>query len=394
MAIPRHKTKYPGVFYRDAERLGGPGTERVYYVVYKKDGKTQEEKAGRQYADGMTEARANAYRSELIEGKREPRKALKVRVEAEKRAAAARPTIRMLWESYVASRTWCRSLKVDNERFINHLAIQFGDRTFYEIETEEVRKFKDALLKKKSEQTTKHILALLIRIINYGVEQKKMPPPDPNVLKIELPPVFNEQADTVSEEEYERLLAAAAHEENWKAGAAVLLALATGMRKSEILLLEWRRVNLDIKFITLRAKDVKANKPQKVYLNDFAIEILSKIPRTSRYVFPGQSDDKPITNLYPYLRRIREAAQLPKTTRPLHAWRHVFASRLATKGESLYVIQRLLRHSTSRMTERYAHLADEALMRASEKTSEDLRRAQERGKEKLPELATEEKKLE
>ena len=46
------------------------------------------------------------------------------------------------------------------------------------------------------------------------------------------------------------------------------------------------------------------------------------------------------------------------------------------------------------MTERYAHLADEALMRASEKTSEDLRRAQERGKEKLPELATEEKKLE
>ena len=388
MTTARQKTKYPGVFFREARRLGGPGTEHVYYVVYKKNGEVKEEKAGRQYADGMTEARANAYRAELIEGKRETRKAMKARAAAEKRAVAARPTIRALWEAYVASKTWSRSLKVENERFNNHLAPQFGDRTFYEIETDEVRKFKDVLLTKRSDQTTKHVLALLRRIINYGVEEKKMPPPDPNILKIELPPVFNEQADTLSDEEYERLLTAAAHEENWKAGAAVLLALATGMRKSEILLLEWRRVNLDIKFITLRAKDVKAKKPQKVYLNDFAVEILLKIPRTSRYVFPGQSDDKPLPNLSPYLRRIREAAKLPKTTRPLHAWRHVFASRLATKGESLYVIQRLLRHSTSRMTERYAHLADEALMRASDKTSEDLRKAQERGKERAAEPAS------
>ncbi len=394
MTTARQKTKYPGVFFREARRLGGPGTERVYYVVYKKDGETKEEKAGRQYADGMTEARANAYRAELIEGKRETRKAIKAHAAAEKREAAARPTIRTLWEAYVASKAWSRSLKVENERFNNHLAHQFGDRTFYEIGTEEVRKFRDALLTKRSDQTTKHVLALLIRIINFGVVEKRMPPPDPNILKIELPSVHNEQADTLSDEQYENLLNAAAQEENWKAGAAVLLALATGMRKSEILLLEWRRVNLDIKFITLRAIDVKAKKPQKVYLNDFAVEILTKIPRTSRYVFPGQSGDKPITNLYPYLHRIRDAANIPKTTRPLHAWRHVFASRLVTKGESLYVIQRLLRHSTSRMTERYAHLADAALMSASQKAAEDLRRAQERGKERSAESSPEESKPE
>lgn len=35
----RCKTKYPGVFYREAPRLGGTGTERIYYIVFKKDGK-------------------------------------------------------------------------------------------------------------------------------------------------------------------------------------------------------------------------------------------------------------------------------------------------------------------------------------------------------------------
>ena len=32
----RIKTKYPGVYYREAQRIGGPGIEKVYYVVFKK----------------------------------------------------------------------------------------------------------------------------------------------------------------------------------------------------------------------------------------------------------------------------------------------------------------------------------------------------------------------
>lgn len=43
----RIKTDYPGVYYYEQPRLGGPGTERVYYVVFKLAGKVHEEKAGR-----------------------------------------------------------------------------------------------------------------------------------------------------------------------------------------------------------------------------------------------------------------------------------------------------------------------------------------------------------
>ena len=45
--MKRHKTNYPGVFYREAKRIGNKGLEGVYYIVFKKDGKVHEEKVGR-----------------------------------------------------------------------------------------------------------------------------------------------------------------------------------------------------------------------------------------------------------------------------------------------------------------------------------------------------------
>jgi hypothetical protein len=58
------------MFYREAEHIGGQGLERVYYIVFKKDGKVFEEKVGRQYADDRTPARAARIRAERIENRR------------------------------------------------------------------------------------------------------------------------------------------------------------------------------------------------------------------------------------------------------------------------------------------------------------------------------------
>ena len=59
-------------------------------------------------------------------------------------------------------------------------------------------------------------------------------------------------------------------------------------------------------------------------------------------------------------------AALPEDFRPLHGLRHNYASRLASTGEvDLYTIQKLLTHSSPQMTQRYAHLRDETLMKAA-----------------------------
>ena len=98
--MKRYKTKYPGVFYREGQRIGGKGLEKIYYIVFKKDGKVIEEKAGRQYADDMTPARAAGIRAERIEGKRLSRKELREQEKTKKEAKKSNWTIDRLHEEY------------------------------------------------------------------------------------------------------------------------------------------------------------------------------------------------------------------------------------------------------------------------------------------------------
>jgi hypothetical protein len=46
--MKRIKTSYPGVVYREVNRIGGSGLERVYYIIFKKDGKVFAQKVRRQ----------------------------------------------------------------------------------------------------------------------------------------------------------------------------------------------------------------------------------------------------------------------------------------------------------------------------------------------------------
>ena len=52
--------------------------------------------------------------------------------------------------------------------------------------------------------------------------------------------------------------------------------------------------------------------------------------------------------------------------RPFHGLRHAYASTLASSGKvDLYKLQKLLTHKSPLMTQRYAHLSNDALMEAS-----------------------------
>ncbi len=62
---------------------------------------------------------------------------------------------------------------------------------------------------------------------------------------------------------------------------------------------------------------------------------------------------------------------MPDDFRPLHGLRHVFASYLASSGKvDLYTLQKLLTHASPQMTQRYAHLADDAMQRAASVANE------------------------
>ena len=121
--MPRRiKTNYPGVYFREAKRIGGKGLEKVFYVTFKKSGKMIEEKVGRQFSDDMTPARAAGIRADRIEGKRLSRKEIKKQQDYK----APSLTIDDLWKKYKTIRKENKSLATDTGRYQNYLKPYFG----------------------------------------------------------------------------------------------------------------------------------------------------------------------------------------------------------------------------------------------------------------------------
>lgn len=60
----------------------------------------------------------------------------------------------------------------------------------------------------------------------------------------------------------------------------------------------------------------------------------------------------------------------------IHDLRHSFASFAVNAGVTLYEVQELLGHSPVQMTQRYAHLADSGLRRASQAVAAAVGRAE------------------
>jgi integrase len=351
----RKKTLYPGVFYRESKRIGGRGIEKVFYVVYKKNGKTVEAKAGRQYSDDMSPARAAHIRSELIEGKRLSRKETR-------QQEADKWTLDKLFTEYMNTRPEGKSKKTDYGRYQNYLQPVFGGKEPCKIDALSVDRLRIKLLKGLSSQTTKHILNLFTWMINFGVKNGLCKGLSFHVKK---PTVSNGKIEDLSPEQLSNLLKAIEEDSNTQAANLMKMALFTGMRRGELFKLKWNDIDFNRGFINI--VDPKGGPDQTIPLNDSAREILQKHAKIagSPFVFPGRNGGQRVSINKP-VNRIKKRAGLPKDFRPLHGLRHVFASMLASSGDvDMYVLQKLLIHKDGRMTQRYAHLRDEVLKKAS-----------------------------
>ena len=139
------------------------------------------------------------------------------------------------------------------------------------------------------------------------------------------------------------------------AAAAIRLLIFTGARLSEILTLEWSFVKLDARKLYLpKSKTGK----KTISLNAQSIDILQDIPRlaSNPYVIVGRRTGAHLVNLAKPWNLVRTAANLSEVR--LHDLRHSYASIAAAAGGSLPMIGKLLGHTQSQTTARYAHLTD------------------------------------
>jgi len=143
----------------------------------------------------------------------------------------------------------------------------------------------------------------------------------------------------------------------------------TGARRHEAMNSEWQHVNLNDKdwYVPI----TKSGKPRHIVLNKKAIEIvqmaerlqLKKYGHLMQWLFVNPQTHKPYRCIFHKWNRIR--SELGLHDMRIHDLRHSFASTLVNNGATLYEVQKLLGHSRSATTERYAHLANHRLQRAA-----------------------------
>lgn len=133
--------------------------------------------------------------------------------------------------------------------------------------------------------------------------------------------------------------------------------LNTGLRVSELLSLKWSEVSWSEGTITIVAQLAKSRVTRVVPMNAIVQQILHKRPTIEVGPFPYS-----LHTIESKWRRMKVATGLRDAV--LHCLRHTFATRLISKGKDLYIVQRLLGHSTPAVTTRYSHMQLSSLREA------------------------------
>lgn len=144
--------------------------------------------------------------------------------------------------------------------------------------------------------------------------------------------------------------------------AVVRFALATGCRMSEILGLEWRRVDFDRRVAWLDPGTTKNGEGRGIPLNrEATLTLRSVADDHKRWCFVYK--DKPMTAVGAAWDRARERAGLRDFR--FHDLRHTWASWHVMNGTSLQELMELGGWKSYEMVLRYAHLAPEHLAEAA-----------------------------
>jgi len=161
----------------------------------------------------------------------------------------------------------------------------------------------------------------------------------------------------LNDEERQRLLAACQASLSPYLYTVVMLALATGARRGELLSLCWPDV--DLKRGTLTFHETKNGERRTVPLTGQVLTLMQQHARVRRIdtvlVFPNSTGKRALDIRAAWQGAVKRAGIVDFR---FHDLRHTAASYLAMSGASLAEIAEVLGHKTLAMVKRYAHLSE------------------------------------
>jgi len=288
---------------------------------------------------------------------------------ADDRDARRRPkTLADVWEIYLAQHLQLKRKPSTASTYEGHWRLyirdELGDQPIDDIRPRDIQRLHASL--PHIPVQANRMLATLSAVLNYA-ERLELRPQGSNPCRfIERYPEKRRER-FMTTEELQRLgevLAEAerSNSEHPSAILAVRLLALTGMRKGEVQQLRWQDVDPERGFAFL--PDSKTGR-KAVPLSQAALDLINEADRLegNPYVCPGDRPGAHFVGLQKMWERVRSKAKLGSLR--LHDLRHTFASHGAAIGLDLFHIGKVLGHSQTRTTQRYAHLASHPLQEAA-----------------------------
>lgn len=258
-----------------------------------------------------------------------------------------------------------RSWKWDASLLRCHLMPVFGSKTLDAVTRADVLAFQVSKLDSGLAAGTVYRVMVLLRHCYKLALEWEVPGLNSNpCLKVPLPKVEQSRERFLTAEEAQRLLVAVRSSKNRDLEAIVCFLLLTGARKREVLDARWEHVDWAQRQWLIPFS--KNGHRRYVPLSDSALVLLRQRQLEagqSGWIFPNPETGKPYSNIHYAWDWARRRAGLEGLR--IHDLRHSFASFAINAGRSLYEVQQLLGHRSSAMTQRYAHLAQDTLLAAS-----------------------------
>ncbi len=254
-----------------------------------------------------------------------------------------------------------RSWRDDQYRLDANLVPHFGRLELQDITPLEIEKYRARRLDEGvSKSTVNREITILKKMFNLAIDwnyAQQNP-----VLKVKL---YSEK-DTMKEriltdEEENKLLCECPD----FLKPIIITGLHTGMRRGEILNLEWARVDLAKR--TILVKHTKGGKDRLLPINETLFSALSSLTShdgNGPWVFPNPATGKPYTEIKKSYKEACRRAGI--TGLRFHDLRHTFASRLVIAGADIITLRDLLGHFSVRMTQRYTHPGQSQKVKAVE----------------------------
>ena len=148
-----------------------------------------------------------------------------------------------------------------------------------------------------------------------------------------------------------------------------MVLLLTGARKSNVLSMRWRDLDMDSRVWLIPGSESKNGEPLRVVLSDAAVKILQNrmMARSSFFVFPGKGKCGHYQDPKRAWERICKRAGI--TNLRMHDLRRTLGSYQAMTGAPLPVIGKSLRYKNSVTTEIYARLNLDQVRESIEKAT-------------------------